>query len=546
MERERDNLRLVSSVQSNSLSTTRVVVAEPFSETGLAVLRERGIEVISCVGKSREELIVALREADGLIVRSGTRVDRELLAAGQRLAVVARAGAGVDAIDVDAATAAGIVVLNTPDANTLAVTEQTFALLLSLLRHTVDAVASIRGGAWERKSFVGTELYEKTLGIIGLGRVGVAVAARALAFGMRIVAFDPFISSARAEAIGATLLSLEEVLAVADIVTVHVPLTKTTLGLIDASRLAIMKPSALIVNCARGGVIDEAALLEAIESGRIAGAAVDVFAAEPSPPGSAGARLQRHPKVVATPHLGGSTHEALERIAGELAHDIASVLLGGTASAAVNAPVADGPDAELVRPFVDLAHRFGALYPQLADASALPEFTIVSEGQIGSLDQAAIVTGFLTGLLHATTSRRVSIVNARAIAEELGVRVEARGEPRRGAFASSLRVRGGATSLAGTIAFDGPRLVEIDGFQIDAIPSGPMLLTRHRDVPGVIGKVGTVLGESQVNISAMQVSRRDAEGNAIMILSTDTLTDPATLERLRAIPGIYDVKTLHV
>ena len=533
-------------MQSNRLSATRVVVAEPFSETGLAVLRERGIEVVSCVGKTRAELAAALADADGLIVRSGTHVDRELLAAGPRLAVVARAGAGVDSIDVVAATEAGIVVLNTPAANTLAVTEQTFALLLSLLRHTADAVASLRAGRWERAAFVGSELYEKTLGVVGLGRVGVAVTVRALAFGMRVVAYDPFITKARAEALGATLLSLEELLAVADVVTVHVPLSNTTAGLIGASRFTLMKPGALIVNCARGGVVDETALLEALESGRIGGAAIDVFAHEPPAAGSAGEQLQRHPKVVATPHLGGSTHEALERIASELAHDIASVLLGGAAAAAVNAPGADGPDAETMRPFADLAHRLGLIYPQLAASSALPEFTIVCEGQIAGLDAASVVTGFLTGFLQATTDRRVSIVNARAIAEELGVRVEARGEPRRGAFASSLRIRGGATSLAGTVALGEPRVVEIDGFEIDATPSGAMLLTRHSDVPGVIGKVGTLLGEANVNISAMVVSRRDAEGNAIMILSTDRLAESGTLERLRAIPGIYDVKTLHL
>ena len=524
----------------------RVIISEPFSETGLAVLRERGIEVVSCVGKSRRELSEALAHADGLIVRSETRVDRELLAAGPKLAVVARAGVGVDAIDVKAATDAGIVVLNTPGGNTLAATEQTFALMLALARHVPDAVASIRAGRWERKPFVGTELSGKTLGIVGMGRIGSGVATRANAFGMRVLASDPFLSAARAETSGATLASLDDVLRAADFLTLHVPLSHQTTNLIGAAQLAAMKPTAYLINCARGGIVDEAALLDALEAKTIAGAALDVVADEPPPSEGTGARLQRHPRVVATPHLGGSTHEALERIATELAHDVASVLLGGTAAGAVNAPVPEGPDAELARPFIDLAYRLGRLYPQIADESSLPSFVLIAEGQIARVESAPIITAFLTGLLQMTTDRRVSIVNARAIAEEMGLHVDMRGEDRRRAYASSLRVSGGSTSIAGTVAFGGPRVVEIDGLEIDAIPAGSLLMTRHRDVPGVIGRVGTILGEAQINISTMQVSRHDAGGDAIMILSTDRRVDAPTLERLRSQAGISGVKSIEV
>ena len=528
---------------ANSLSA-RVVVAEPFAESGLAVLREHGIEVVSCVGKSRDELRDALARADGLIVRSETLVDRDLLAAGPRLAVVARAGVGVDAIDVAAATDAGIVVLNTPGANTIAATELTFALMLALARHVPDAVASTRAGHWERKTFVGMELAGKTLGVVGLGRIGGAVATRAVAFGMRVLGWDPFISPGRAETFGAKSASLEELLGGSDIVTLHVPLTNQTIGMIDAGKLALMKPSAYIVNCSRGGAIDEAALLEALDAGAIAGAGLDVVVHEPPQPGTASARLQQHPKVVATPHLGGSTREAAERIATELAHDLTRVLLSGIASGAVNAAVPDGPDAELLRPFVDLAQRLGKLYPQLAEAPALPHFTLVLEGQIARADPAPIQNAFLAGLLQATTDRRVSIVNARAIADDLGIRVDVRGDDRRGPFASVLRVAGGATSLAGTAGASGLRLVEIDGFEMDATPSGSLLLTRHPDVPGMIGKVGTILGEAQVNISTMQVSRQNAGGEAIMVLATDRPADSATVERLRAVSGIRSVKSL--
>jgi D-3-phosphoglycerate dehydrogenase / 2-oxoglutarate reductase len=531
-------------MQTNRLSTARVVVAETFSETGLDVLRARGITVVSCVGRPSAELLAALATADGLIVRSETRVDRELLAAAPRLAVVARAGVGVDAIDVAAATAAGIVVLNTPGANTLAAIEQTFALMLSLARKTPEAVASVRAGRWERAPFVGTELAGKTLGIVGLGRIGGGVATRAQAFGMRVVAHDPFISEARAEALGVTLLALDELLGSADIVTLHVPLTAQTLGMLAAPQLALLQAHALLINCARGGVVDEPALFEALERQELRGAALDVVAEEPPPADGAGARLHRHPRVVATPHLGGSTVEALERIATELALDMASVLLGGTAVAAVNAPVAEGPDAELVRPFVDLAQRLGRLYPQLAGGEHLPHFRLTRAGRIADVDGAPIVTAFLTGLLQATTDRRVSIVNARAIAAELDIQVDDHGEAAQGPFAASVRVAGGATSLAGTVALGAPRIIELDGFEVDAPAEGALLLTRHDDVPGMIGKVGTLLGTARVNISTMQVSRRAAGAEAIMLLAVDRAASPDTLDALRALPGIHGVRAL--
>ncbi|GAC1628788.1 MAG: phosphoglycerate dehydrogenase [Vulcanimicrobiaceae bacterium] len=528
------------------LSNTTVVIAEPFSETGISVLRDAGIAVVSTVGASPEALRAALANADGLIVRSETRVDRELLSFGPKLSVVARAGVGVDAIDVPAATDAGIVVLNTPGANTLAAIEQTFALMLSLARHTPSAVASIRAGRWERKPFIGSELYAKTLGIVGLGRIGGGVALRAAAFGMELLASNPFISRARAETLGAELVPLDELRARADIVTLHVPLTRQTVGLIGRDELARMAPHALIVNCARGGVIDEAALLETLDARGIAAAAIDVVAQEPPPPDGTGARLHRHPLVVATPHLGGSTVEALERIAIELAHDVASVLLGGPASAAVNAPIADGPEADVLRPFVDLGYRIGKIYPQLAEPSALPPFTMVMEGRIAPLDAEPVVTAFLTGLLQTTTDRRVSIVNARSIAAELGIAVEVRSDERASAYASTLRVSGGATSIVGTSAFGGPRIVAVDGFEIDAIPAGSLLLTRHSDVPGMIGRVGTILGEAQINISTMQVSRQDAGGDAIMILSTDRRAGDDVVARLREIGGIRSIRALDV
>ncbi|MEA2688606.1 MAG: D-3-phosphoglycerate dehydrogenase / 2-oxoglutarate reductase, partial [Candidatus Eremiobacteraeota bacterium] len=524
----------------------RVVVAEPFAEAGLAVLRDAGIDVDSLVGRPRAELVAALAEADGLIVRSETRVDRELLAAGPRLAVVGRAGAGVDAIDVGAATDAGILVLNTPGANTLAATEQTFALMLSLARRTPSAVQQLRDGVWDRKHLIGTELYGKTLGIVGLGRIGGNVATRAKAFGMTIIAHDPYVTAARADAFDARLVDLETLLHESDVVTLHVPLTPQTLGMIGAAQLGLMRPHAHLVNCARGGVIVERDLLEALDSGALAGAAIDVVAEEPPPPGGTGAALHRHPKVYATPHLGGSTHEALARIAQELAHDVARVLVGAPASGAVNAPVPDGPEAARVVPFLDVAYRLGRFYPQYARPRRMPAFALVLGGALAEVPPAPLTRAFLSGLLQATTDRRVSVVNAESIAQELGIVVDARGDASTPSYASSLRVIADGTSITGTSIGGSPRIVELDGYVIDATPIGAMLLTQHADVPGMIGRVGTILGDARVNISTMQVSRNTVGGDAVMVLSTDRPADEATLAALRAVPGIASVRSLDV
>ncbi|HEY0396589.1 MAG TPA: phosphoglycerate dehydrogenase [Candidatus Elarobacter sp.] len=533
-------------MERSGLSRRRVVVAEPFAEAGLAVLRDAGIEVDSQIGRPRAELAAALADADGLIVRSETRVDRELLAAGPRLAVVARAGAGVDAIDVAAATDAGILVLNTPGANTLAATEQTFALMLSLARRTPSAVQQVRAGVWDRKALIGTELFGKTLGIVGLGRIGGNVASRAKAFGMTIVAHDPYVSAARAAAFDAELLELDALLRASDVVTLHVPLTPQTLGMIDAAKLKLMRPHAHLINCARGGVIAERDLLDALDAGLLAGAAIDVVAEEPPPPGGTGAALHRHPKVYATPHLGGSTHEALARIATELAADVARALLGAPASGAVNAPVPDGPEAERIMPFVDVAYRLGRFYPQYARPQRMPSFALVLGGALADVPPEPLTRAFLSGLLQATTDRRVSVVNAGAVARELGIVVDARAGDARSAYASSLRLLGGETSITATSVAGAPRVVELDGYEIDATPAGAMLITQHADVPGMIGKVGTILGNARVNVSTMQVSRNTVGGDAIMVLSTDRAADEPTLAALRAIPGIASVRSLAV
>jgi D-3-phosphoglycerate dehydrogenase len=360
---------------------------------------------------------------------------------------------------------------------------------------------------------------------------------------MNVITFDPYISATRADAFDARLVDLDELLRAADIVTLHVPLTQQTLGMIDARKLALLQPHAMIVNCARGGVIVERDLLAALDAG-LAGAAIDVVAQEPPPADGTGAQLHRHPKVFATPHLGGSTREALERIATELAHDVARVLLGSPANAAVNAPVPDGPEAERVLPFLDVAYRMGRFYPQFAQETQLPQFSLTLQGEIADVPPEPLVRAFLSGLLQMTTDRRVSVVNADSIARELGVRIDARGERGTSIYASSLHIAGGGTALTGTSVNGVARIVEVNGYEIDATPIGAMLITQHQDVPGMIGKVGTLLGQQHVNISTMQVSRNAIGGDAIMVLSIDRPADDATIAALRTIPGINSVRSL--
>jgi D-3-phosphoglycerate dehydrogenase len=522
----------------------RVVVAESFAERGLTILRDAGITVDSLVGKSRDELKAALHGADGLIVRSETRVDRDLLAAGPNLTVVARAGVGVDAIDVDAATAAGVIVLNTPAANTLSAVEQTFVLMLSLARKTPQAVQSLREGRWDRLKLVGTELAGKTLGIVGLGRIGGNVATRARAFAMNVQTYDPYISAARADSLDAKLVDLDTLLRTSDIVTLHVPLNNETRGMIDLAKLRTLQKHAFIVNCARGGIIVEDDLLVALDEDALAGAAIDVVAVEPPPPDGSGAKLHKHPKVIPTPHLGGSTHEALARIANELAEDVARVLIGAPGIGAVNAPIPDGPEADRLIPFLDVAYRMGRFLPQYGGADARGTYAMLMQGELAEVPPEAFVRAFLSGLLQTTTDRRVSIVNADQVAAELGVRVEVRADSSPSAYASALRVIGGSMTLTGTSVNGNPRIVEAGGFEIDAVPRGPMIVTQHRDVPGMIGRVGTLLGDDGVNISTMQVSRNAIGGNAIMILGVDRAADDATLNALRAVPGIASVRSL--
>lgn len=518
----------------------KVVVADAVAPEGLTPLEGRA-ELLFRHAPGAPDLATLLREADGLIVRSETRVTAELLAGAPRLKVVGRAGAGVDNIDLDAATQRGVVVVNAPGGNTIAAAEHTFAMLLAAARRIPMADASLKRGEWKRSAFLGQELRGKVLGVVGLGRVGYEVARRAQAFEMHVVCYDPYVTAEFAQRHNFELLELRQVLARADFLTVHTPLTEATRGLIGRDELALLKPTAVVVNCARGGIIDEAALLESIEAGRLPIAALDVFAKEPA----ADNPLARHPRVVATPHLGASTLEAQLSVGIQVAEQVLQVLEGRPAQFAVNAPALPPEQAEQLQPYVNLAGLLGSLTSQLADGQ-FRGVMLATGGELSTIDPSVFTAAALRGLLAPISSETVTFANALLLARKRGLQVveerDADAEPYTSLLSLTIRTNQGETRVAGTIVHDEPHIVGIGPYQLDLVPSeGYLLVTTHEDRPGMIGKVGTLLGEGDVNISSMQVGRQEKRGRAIMVLSVDEPIGADLLARLRAVPNMANV-----
>jgi D-3-phosphoglycerate dehydrogenase len=520
-----------------------VLVADPVAAEGLDVLRPH-TRVVVRTGLAPSELREAVHGADALLVRSETRVSRDVLEAGDRLRVVARAGAGVDNIDVAAATERGVLVINAPGGNTVAAAEHTVAMLLAAARHIAAADASMKRGEWSRSRFVGVEVRGKVLGVFGLGRVGTEVARRAQGFEMRVLVHDPYVSAEHARRLGMEPVELDDLLTQSDFVTVHTPLTEQTRGMIGVEALARMKPTAYLINCARGGVVDEQALLEALEAGRLAGAAVDVFAREPA----ADSPLARHPRVVATPHLGASTVEAQEAVARLVAEQVLHVLEGRPAQFAVNAPSLPPEVAQFLQPYVELASFLGSLATQLAEGR-LRALTFTYRGELAEYDTAILSAAAIRGLLTPVTTQSVNLVNAPLVARARGLRISEQKAVDAETFTSLLEIavetERGVTLVAGTVMHRQPHVVQIGEFSIDLVPTdGYMLMTRHRDRPGMIGKVGTLLGEADVNISSMQVGRRERRGQALMVLSVDEPVPPEILARLRSIGNMDSVRVI--
>lgn len=532
------------------MTPIKILVADDVSDTGLEPLRSSSFDLKKQTGMSREELLAAVSDCQGLIVRSETKVTSDVLDAAMNLRVIGRAGVGVDNIDVPAATVRGVVVMNAPDGNTITTAEHTIALLVSLARSIPQANSSLKAGRWDRKKFIGVELQGKTLGIIGLGRIGRVVADRARAMGMNIVAYDPFVAPDQARDWEIELAPLDDVYSRADFLTVHTPLTPETRGLIDRDVFDKMKKGARIINCARGGLVDEAALYDAIASGKIAGAALDVFVQEPPP---AEHPLLNLDQVIATPHLGASTTEAQEGVAFTVAEQMRDFLLTGALRGAVNVPVVGLKELSVLQPYISLAEGLGRFQAQLV-GQPVNEVRMEFAGEIVDIDATPATRSFLSGLLR-DVSARVNVVNAFVIAEERGIKVTTTYVRTSGDTTPSMRTEvmtaSSSHTLAGTIVGYGGqrregRITEIDGFHLEAAPHGHMLVMRNRDVPGVIGRVGTILGERGVNISHFHLGRRERGGEAMAVIEVDAALGRATLDELRALDQVISARPIEL
>ncbi len=512
----------------------RILISDPIASEGVELLKAH-TEVDVRKGLKAHELVEVLGDYDGLIVRSETQVTADVIRAGKRLQVIARAGIGVDNIDLDAATKGGIAVVNAPTGNTVAAAEHTMALMLALARNLPQAHQALGKGRWDRATFVGIEVRNKTLGIIGLGRVGSEVARRAQGFGMRLIACDPFVSPEYARILGTELVSFGELLAQSDFVTIHTPLSDNTIHLIGQEELSTMKWGSRIINVARGELIDEAALLRALEEGRLAGAALDVFAQEP--PGKS--PLVDHPKVVVTPHLGASTEEAQREVAIEVADQVMAVLRGEPARNIVNAPYLPPEVHAFAAPFIPVATLVGKLLTNLAEGQFVG-VDISYHGDIADYDTAILKAAVLAGLMGPVSTERVNLINAPLMAQRRGLRVTEQKSTEAQEYGNlvtvTLNTTTGSTTLAGTSMRDEVHLVRINDYWLDMVPSVPYLLfVEQQDQPGSIGAVGTIAGKNDINISFMQVGRLSARGRAMMVLGLDDPVPPSVLEEIRAI-----------
>ncbi len=531
----------------------RILIAEPLAEAGVELLRAHH-EVDARAATTREELLAAVTGVDALVVRSATRVDAEVLEAGRNLKVVGRAGIGLDNVDVAAATRLGVMVVNAPQSNVISAAEHTVALILAQARNIPQAHVALREGRWERGRFQGAELYGKTLGIIGLGRVGALVAQRLNSFGMRLLAYDPYVSRDRAAQMGVELAGLADVLARADVVTVHLPKTPDTTGLIGETELAAMKPGARLVNTARGGIVDEAALAKAVGDGQLAGAALDVFAEEPTTQSP----LFGLEGVVVTPHLGASTTEAQDKAGVAIAEQLLLALAGQFVPNAVNVDAGPVPDA--VRPFLPLVEKLGRLYTALAGggpggrASALGGGRLHLEyvGALAEQDTRVLTLAALKGMFSPVVHEPVTFVNAPLLAAERGIEVTETRTRQSRDWVNLVTLSGegsrGQVGVAGTTVGprDAERLVAINGIPIDMAPADHMAFLFYEDRPGVIGRVGTILGENGVNIASMQVGRRKQGGEALMALTVDAGIPAGVLERVEAEIGAHDSTFIHL
>ncbi len=527
------------------LMTARVLVSDRLSETAVQIMRDRGLAVDyePELGADKEALLARIGDYDGLAIRSTTKVTDKLLSRADRLKAVGRAGIGIDNVELAAATSRGIVVMNTPFGNAITTAEHTVALMMALARQIPEADHSMRTGKWLKNRFIGVELYNKTLGIIGCGNIGSIVAERALGLRMKVIAFDPYLSPERAIELGVEKVTFEELLRRADFISLHTPLTDKTRNIIDAAAIARMRRGVRIINCARGGLVVESALIEALGSGQVAGAALDVFETEP-PTGNPLTTLEQ---VVMTPHLGASTSEAQENVAVQIANQLADFLISGAVSNALNMPSISVEEAPRLRPHIALAEQLGSFAGQLTDSS-LTGIAIEYAGDVGELNTRALTSALLAALLRPMLGD-VNMVSAPVIARERGIRVDETRQTRRGAYDSYIRltVRTEALerSIAGTVFSDGkPRVIQIKGINMEAELGPHMLYVTNADKPGFIGAFGTILGDRGVNIATFHLGRDKPGGNAIALVEVDGPVPPAVLAAVEALPQVKQARAL--
>jgi len=519
----------------------KVLVADPIDKAGLEVLKSQ-VEVDIKTGLKPEELKSIIGDYEALIVRSETRANAEIIQAGKKLQVIARAGVGLDNIDVDVATQHGIIVVNAPTSNTISAAEHSFAMMLALARHIPQANTVLKSGIWQRKEYIGTELKDKTLGVVGLGNVGSEVARRSQAFEMRVIGYDPFVSADYASNLGVELVTLDKLLKEADFITLHLPLTSATRDLIGAKEMTKVKPTLRIVNTARGGLINEEALFKAVEEGRIAGAAIDVFENEPVTE----CTLFNCDRIIVTPHLGASTLEAQAGVALDIAEQVLAVLKGQPARYTVNAPQIPAEMLQILAPYMDVSSILGKLSRQLMEGQ-INSINIEYSGEIANYDTTAVKASIIGGLLEGMIEERINLVNATFIAAQRGIKVVEKKEAVCKNYSSLITLEviasEGTTVVAGTLLRDEPHIVRVNNFWIDLVPKGGFFLfSDHQDRPGMVGALGNITGKADINISSMQLGRLQPRGQALMILALDEAFSEEQMQEILALPDIHTAK----
>jgi D-3-phosphoglycerate dehydrogenase len=520
----------------------KVLIADKLSPAAVEIFRNRGVEADVKTGLPKEELLKIIGDYDGLALRSATKADKEVIAAASRLKVIGRAGIGVDNVDIPAATAAGVVVMNTPFGNSITTAEHAIAMMFALARQLPAADLSTQAGKWEKNRFMGVELSGKTLGLIGAGNIGSIVADRANGLRMKVVAYDPFLSPERAVEIGVEKVELDDLLARADVVTLHTPLTDKTRNILGRENLAKTKKGVLIVNCARGGLVDEAALREALDSGAVGGAAFDVFVEEPAKANV----LFGAENFVATPHLGASTLEAQENVALQVAEQMSDYLLTGAVTNALNSPSVSADEAPKLRPVLALAEKLGALAGQMVDVG-LKAIDIAYEGDIAALNVKPLTAAALAGLLQSMLSG-VNMVSAPAVAKERGITLSESRQDDSPVYDSLMRITVttelGKRSFAGTMVGGAPRVIEVKGMELDSPFLPAMLYVNNLDKPGFIGSLGMLLAEAGVNIATFNLGRRAAGEDAIALVGVDQTPNEALLAKVKALPNVKEARAL--